>query len=59
MGSSGHGVLQARILEWVAIFFSNRGAGTESTGKKSYWLSREGGEEVRGLKDGRLGDTAK
>ena len=22
-GSSVHGILQARILEWVAIFFSN------------------------------------
>ena len=30
LGSSVHGILQARILEWVAISFSN-GDGTEGT----------------------------
>ena len=44
-GSSGHGISQARTLEWVAISFSRE---TEPWVKKYCWISR--GSSIRSLK---------
>ena len=41
-GSSVHGILQARLLEWVAIFFSK-------------WSSRKGKNNLRWQNSGHLG----
>ena len=35
-GSSVHGILQARILEWVAIFFSRGSSGSRDGIRISY-----------------------
>ena len=35
-GSSVNGILQARVLKWGAIAFSNPGAGITQTGERSY-----------------------
>ena len=42
LGSSVHGILQARILEWVAIFFSRRSSRSRDQTSVS-WVSCLGG----------------
>ena len=39
-GSSVHGVLQARILEWVAIFFSRGTSGPRDRTRVSHFMGR-------------------
>ena len=53
-GSSAHGILQARILEWVAILFSrdlpNPGIETRSSGLQAgSLLSEPLGKPLRGM----------
>ena len=46
-GSSVQGIFQARILEWVAIFFCG-GGGWGGTGRDSLPLSHQGSPNGRG-----------
>ena len=46
-GSSVHEILQARILQWVAIYFSTKESKAES--KNEHNVCKVGGGGVRGL----------
>ena len=46
-GSSVHGILQARILEWIAIFFSRASSWLRDQTRCSSWDGMGGGWDVQ------------